>query len=202
MSEVPDHQPEPERPVNHGSPRARAASKILVPVAVLALVGFSLINVFVTMNREGLPDEIDNLMLYPDVTYDVIDGPIDYDAHPPYGGPNAGIVQDCGRYRVPVQDEHAVASLAVGAVWIAFDPTLPEEDIDMVFAHAASELYVIAAPYPDLRSPIVMTAWGAQLDVESPLDTRIQAFIRDFAESRDVPLPQRPCSGGVSIPSE
>lgn len=189
------------RSTQHGSPRARTASKVLIPVAVLILVGFSLINVYVTMNREGLPESIEGLMLYPDVSYEVVDGPVQYDEHPPYGGKNAGVVQDCGRYRVPIQDEHAVASLAVGAVWIAFDPNLPEEEIEMIFAHAASELYVIAAPYPGLRAPIVMTAWGAQVDIDSPLDLRIQAFIRDFAESRDVPLPYRPCSGGVNLPA-
>lgn len=188
-----------QRPAFHGNPRARRISKIAVPVVALALVAFSLVNVFITMNREGLPEEIEGLVLYPDVTYEVVDAPIDYDVRPPYGGPNAGVIQDCGRYRVPVQDEHAVASLAIGAVWIAYDPNIAEEEIDMLHSHAAGELYVIVAPYPGLRAPIVMTAWGAQVEIESSLDPRIQAFIRDFAENEDVPNPKRNCSGGVSV---
>ena len=197
-----DSQQQYHRPAVHGSPRSRKISKIAIPVAALALVAFSLFNVFITMNREGLPEEIEGLMLYPDVTYEVVDGPIEYDVRPPYGGPNAGIIQDCGRYRVPIRDEHAVASLAAGAVWIAYDPTIAEEEIDMLHSHGAGELYVIVAPYPGLRAPIVMTAWGAQVEIDSSLDPRIQAFIRDYAESDDVPNPNRPCSGGVTIPSE
>jgi hypothetical protein len=183
-----------------GDPRARRISKIVVPVAAVGLVLFSLMNVWITLSREGLPDEIEGLMLYPDVSYEVVSGPIEYDVEPPYGGPNAGVVQDCGRYRVPVQNENTVASLAVGAVWLAYDPTLPEDEIDNVHAFAAGELYAISAPYPGLRAPIVLTAWGAQVEVESSLDPRIAAFIRDFAESKDVPNPNRPCSGGVNIP--
>jgi hypothetical protein len=191
----------PVSPGTHGSPRARKWSKIIVPIVVLGLIAFSFLNVYITLNREQLPDEIEGLRLYPGLVNEVVEGPIDYPVRPPYGGPNAGVVQDCGQYRVPVQDENAVASLAIGAVWIAYDPELPEDDIDMIHAHASGELYVIVAPYPGLRAPIVLSAWGAQLEVESPLDVRIQAFLRDFKENPDVPNPKRPCSGGVTIPS-
>lgn len=170
-----------------------------MPVVLALLVGFTLINVYITANREQLPEVIEGLQVYPGLVDEVVEGPIDYDTRPPYGGPNAGVVQDCGQYRVPVHDENAVASLAIGAVWIAYDPNLPEEDIDGIHAHASGELYVIVAPYPGLRAPIVMTAWGAQLEVDSPLDVRIQAFIRDYAENPDVPNPHEPCSGGVTI---
>jgi len=190
-----------QQPRLQGDPRARKISKILVPVAVLVLVGFAFINVYITLNREGLPDEIEGLVLYPDVTYEVTDGPFNYEVLPPVGGENPGIVQDCGRYRVPVQDENAVASLAVGAVWIAYDPNLAEDEIDALHSFGAGEMYAIVAPYPGLRAPIVLTAWGAQVEIESSLDPRIAAFIRDYAESRDVPNPRRPCSGGVTIPS-
>lgn len=185
-----------------GDPRARKISKIVVPVVALALVAFAFINVYITLNREGLPEEIDGLALYPAVTYEVTDGPYNYDTQPPVGGENPGIIQDCGRYRVPVSDEHTVASLAVGAVWIAYDPNLPEDEIDALHNFGAGEMYVIVAPYPGLQEPIMLTAWGAQVAVESSLDPRIAAFIRDFAENPDVPNPRRRCSGGVSVPSE
>lgn len=200
MSADPQLAPSQVPPKTHGSPRARRWSMILVPVAVLILVGFSLLNFYITASREGLPAEIDGLMLFPDVVHEVVNGPIDYETRPPYGGPSAGVIQDCGRYRVPIQDENAVASLAIGAVWIAYDPELPENEIDAIHAHGASELFVFVAPYPDLRSPIVLTAWGAQLDVASPLDVRIQAFIRDFQRHPDAPVQQNRCSGGVNVP--
>ena len=141
-------------------------------------------------------------MLYPDVTYEIVDGPIGNEVQPSYGGPNAGVIQDCGRYRVPDQDQHAAASPAMGTVWIAYDPDSAEEEIDMLHTHGQGEMYIIVAPYPDLRASIVMTARGAKLELDSSLDTRIQAFIRDFAESGDVPHPNRNCSGEVAVPSE
>ncbi|HEX2281742.1 MAG TPA: DUF3105 domain-containing protein, partial [Thermomicrobiales bacterium] len=116
-------QPAP-RPRSHGSDRARKFSKVLVPVAVVALIVFSIVNVYLALRRDRLPEEIDNLVVYENVSNEVVSGPIDYEIEPPPGGPHAGVVQDCGRYRVPVQNENAVASLATGAVWIAYHPDL------------------------------------------------------------------------------
>lgn len=188
------------RPRSHGSDRARKYSRILVPVAVVALIVFSILNVYLALRRDRLPDEIDNLVVYEGLNNEVVAGPIQYDIEPPPGGPNAGVVQDCGRYRVPVQNENAVASLATGAVWIAYHPDIPEEEIDELESYASGELYVIVAPYPDLKAPIVLTAWGAQVEVESSLDLRIPAFLRDYVENEDAPNHGERCSGGVTVP--
>ena len=194
-------QPIAQHPRTHGDPRARRLSKVFVPVVVALLVGFSILSVYLSLRRDTLPEEVEGLVTYPDLRYEVVEGPIDYDIKPPPGGPNAGIIQECGRYRVPVQDENAVASLAIGAVWIAYHPDLPAEDIDALEDLVAPEYYVILAPYPDLKAPIVLTAWGAQVEVESAEDLRIPVFIRDFQERGDVPRAGERCVGGVSIPN-
>lgn len=191
----------PLRDKSHGSSRARRASRIFVPIVVVALILFSLMNVYLALRRDTLPEEIEGLVLYENVRDEVVQGPVSYDIYPPPGGPNSGIVQVCGRYRVPIQDENAVASLAVGAVWIAYDPDLPEEEIDALESLAAPEFYALIAPYPDLKAPIVLTAWGAQLEVEASQDLRIAAFLRDYLENENVPNASEDCTEGVSVPA-
>ena len=192
----------PPRPRTHGSERARKRSRILVPILAISLIIFSIANVYIGLQKEPLPLEIEGAVIYEDMTNAVVAGPIQYDIEPPPGGPNAGVVQDCGLYRVPVQNEHAVASLANGAVWIAYDPNLPAEDVDNLRSFAEDQLFVILAPYPGLESPVVLTAWGIQARVDDTLDPRIPSFIQEYINGEQAPISNGTCSGGVTVPVE
>lgn len=187
-------------PRSHGSDRARRLSRIFVPIIVGALILFSFLNVYLGLHKETLPETIEGAVFYTDLSNDVVDGPIDYDVEPPPGGPHAAVVQECGLYRVPVHNENTVASLATGAVWISYDESLPKTDVDNLWSFAENHLHVILAPYPGLKAPVVLTAWGVQVAVDSTLDLRIPAFIQDYADGDDVPNPDSTCREGVSIP--
>jgi hypothetical protein len=45
---------------------------------------------------------------------------------------------------------------------------------------ARGEFSLLLSPYPDQTSPIVMTTWGAQLQLDSASDERIEAFINRY----------------------
>jgi hypothetical protein len=128
-------------------------------------------------------------------------GTITYDVHPAVGGPYAKQWQTCGFYTTPVVESRAVHSLARGAVWIAYRPTLAGPERALLHAVTEQLRFVLAAPYSGLRSPFVLTAWKHQLALHSLADPRFAQFIAAFRLSRQAPEHGRPCKGGVGAPA-
>lgn len=118
-------------------------------------------------------------------------------ALPPVGGDHSPAVQNCGFYTEPVRDENAVHSLEHGAVWLAYRPDLDQSQVDRLRTIAAENGYVLVSPYPDLAVPVVATAWGVQLQVDSVEDERVAPFLERYVQGEQTPEPGAPCSGGV-----
>jgi hypothetical protein len=107
--------------------------------------------------------------------------PVDYPQDPPAGGPHDPSWQKCMVYDAPVKNEHAVHSQEHGAVWITYQPDLPDADRDAVEKLADGQTYVLISPYHDLEDPVVASAWGAQLRVDDASDPRLAEFITRYA---------------------
>jgi hypothetical protein len=127
-----------------------------------------------------------------------VEGSVDYEQDPPVGGDHAGVWQNCGFYDEPVINEQAVHSLEHGAVWITYDPELPQEDIDALEEMAEGQTHLLISPYEGLSSPIVATAWAVQLEIEDVDDPYLPAFIDYFQEGPQTPEPGAPCNEGGS----
>lgn len=175
--------------------RARRRSKRLVLLGVAVLIALAVLNGSMRFFDEELPTSVEGAVRIDGLVSSIVDGPVDYDLRPPAGGPHAAEIQICGVYRVPVIDERAVASLATGAVWIAYRPDLASDDIEALEGLAFGERDVILAPYPGLRAPVVATAWGVQLAVEDPRDTRVPLFMTIYANQASAPDPGARCDG-------
>lgn len=121
--------------------------------------------------------------------------PVDYPQEPPAGGPHDPSWQKCAVYDAPVRNENAVHSQEHGAVWITYQPDLPESDREILAELAEGQLYVLISPYPELEDPVVASAWGAQLRVDDVNDPRLQAFIDRYAGNG--PEPGASCDSGV-----
>ncbi len=126
--------------------------------------------------------------------------PVAYPQDPPVGGPHHPVWQNCGYYSDPVVTEHAVHSLEHGAVWVTYDAGFAA-DIELAALVAiAEEPKVLVSPYEGLGdTPVVASAWGAQLRLESALDPRLEQFVAAFVDA-DAPEPGAPCEGGVGDP--
>jgi hypothetical protein len=125
---------------------------------------------------------------------------VDYEQTPPAGGPHNPVWQNCGFYDKPIRDENAVHSLEHGAVWISYLPNLPQDEIERLRDLTESNHYVLVSPYPDLDSPVVASAWGKQLALESAEDPALERFIQVYVQGPQTPEPGAPCSGGVGRP--
>jgi hypothetical protein len=162
---------------------------------------FAMLNVWLSVRRPSLPDEIDGVVRFDNLASEVVAGPVAYDTRPPAGGQHAELPQLCGLYRVQVADENLVASLATGAIWIAYDPNLPEGDIETLRETAQGELDVVVAPYEGLGAPVVATAWGRQLTLTDPEDERLEMFIVVYRNHERAPLVDETCARGVGLPA-
>jgi hypothetical protein len=135
-----------------------------------------------------------------------VSGTVPYDRVPPAGGPHNPVPLNCGVYTQPVPNENAVHSLEHGAVWITYQPTLSADQIAILRQLATSnyvgtQRYLILSPYPGLPSPIVASAWGAQLRVDQATDSRLADFIHHFAGGGQGGEKGAECSGGVGNPA-
>jgi hypothetical protein len=119
---------------------------------------------------------------------------------PPPGGPHNPAWQNCGVYTEPVETRHVLHSLEHGAVWLAYDPELPEADVTLLQDLAKEQAYTVMSPYPGLRSAVVLTAWGVQFETDTAADPRILEFLLTYQQGPQTPELGAPCQGGTGSP--
>lgn len=112
---------------------------------------------------------------------------------PPTGGDHAANWTECGIYNSPVNTSMSVHSLEHGAAWISYQTTLPKDQIKTLESFVTPSSYRLIAPYDNLASQIVLSAWGKQLSVDNASDSRIAVFLKAFTQGPDTPEPGAPC---------
>jgi len=120
---------------------------------------------------------------------------------PPVGGPHDPAVQNCGVYTEPVATAKAVHSLEHGAVWITYRSGLDQGQVDVLTKLANSRDYTLLSPIEALGAPVVLTAWGLELELDNASDPRIEPFLAKYIQGEQTPEPGAPCTGGVGDPA-
>jgi hypothetical protein len=143
---------------------------------------------------------IPGVVTYSNLARTHVTGPVTYAQNPPVGGPHDPVWLNCGIYTSPVRNENAVHSLEHGAVWITYQPSLPESAVQHLVTLVKGHAYVILSPYPGLPAPVVASAWGLQLKLQSATDPRIAQFIQKYANGPQAPEPGGECTGGTGTP--
>jgi len=136
---------------------------------------------------------------YPATTNRNLNESITYDQDPPTNGDHAPYWQNCGFYSSPVENEAAVHSLDHGAVWVTYQPDLPDDQV-AILLDLARQQYVLVSPYPGLSAPVVATAWRNQLELTGADDPRLQQFVDQFRVSETAPRSGNGCTGGRGEP--
>jgi hypothetical protein len=137
-------------------------------------------------------------------TYDV--GPagehtqedVDYAQTPPAGGEHNDVWQNEGFYDAPVRDENAVHTMEHGAVWITYSPDLPQDQKDQIQELVEGQTCLLASPHPDLPTPVVASAWGKQLTLESADAPELEQFVRAYRLGPQTPEVGASCTGGTA----
>jgi hypothetical protein len=101
----------------------------------------------------------------------------------PDGGNHNPYWQKCAVYTEPLVNEHVVHDLEHGAVWIAYNPSLPADQVTTLTNLVAGNTeYRVMSPYPGLASPISLEAWGRRLLVKDASDPQVAKFLNTFSD--------------------
>lgn len=179
--------------------RERRSRNLIVgcTVVALALIGGAVTWVIVDQRNQPA---LTGVVSFDNLTRNHVETPVRYAQIPPVGGDHSATLQNCGVYSNPVRNENAVHDLEHGAVWITYRPDLPADQVAALAADAANQTHILVSPYPGLPAPVVASAWGVQLTLDSATDPRLAQFIRTYQRGPQTPEPGAPCSGGIGTP--
>lgn len=176
--------------------RRQRALRLLSIALVVAVVGGGFVWLALDSRPSGAPDGVVDV---DETDRNHVQGEVDYTNQPPAGGDHAGVWQNCGFYDQPIANENAVHSLEHGAVWIQYADDADEPTMQRI-RQMADEPFVLASPLSDLESPVVLSAWGKQLQLDSIDDPRVDQFVEAFVQGPQTPEPGAVCTGGVGEP--
>ncbi|MFV0138079.1 DUF3105 domain-containing protein [Streptomyces sp. HMX87] len=121
-----------------------------------------------------------------------------YPMSPAAGGDHHPVWAACDAkvYTKEIKQENAVHSLEHGAVWITYNDKAAKTDIESLGDRVSKTPYTFLSPYKDQSSPITLTAWGVQLEVDKASDTRVDQFLDKYVQGEQTPEKGATCSGG------
>ena len=208
----------PKRKTNRqtkaGTPRSRTVTpqkaptnwpRIFAIAGGAVLVGVILATVLFAGGDEDLPEgPPEGIVLFSisDRAHTAGDfDPVDYGVPVPAGGNHNPIWQNCGFYDEPIRTENAVHSLEHGAVWVTYRRDLGEDAIDSLRGLVRNRTQVLVSEVPAMDAPLMATAWGVQLELETYDDVALRRFIKEFEDGQFAPEVSAGCSGGLGNPA-
>ena len=142
--------------------------------------------------------EPEGTQTFTDLEQTHVDTPVDYPQTPPVGGMHDAVWQSCAVYDIEFPKERGVHSMEHGALWITYTAGLPEADLAVLKALAENGKEVLVSPFTGLPTPVVASAWGKQLQLDSVSDPRLAQFVAMFDDGPQTPELNTPCSSGTS----
>ena len=187
----------PAKPVGGKSGPSRT-TMIIVLVGVVFVAGFGALVWWDSSSSTGPPSDVQEIDVGPAGKH--TEGAVDYEQSPAVGGEHNPVWQNAAFYDQPIREENAVHTLEHGAVWIAYSPDLPQDQIDLIREKVEGRDCLMASPYPDLPAdtPVVASAWGVQLGLEGADDPDLDNFIQTYRRGTQTPEVGAACTGGTS----
>jgi len=161
-------------------------------VAVIVIAGGLLIGYAATRPPASA---IAGVLSYPNLARNHVTGTVRYPQTPPAGGNHSAVPLTCGVYDQPVPNENAVHSLEHGALWITYRPGLPAGQLSRLKDVVGGNPYRLLSPYSGLPAPVVATAWGKQLPLNSASDPRLAKFAQVYTQGPTDQEPGAACQG-------
>lgn len=134
------------------------------------------------------------------LTQNHVKKPVDYPMNPPVGGDHNPVWMNCDAdvYTEAIPKENAVHSLEHGAVWVTYNAKAKDADVKALAERVSKTPYSLMSPVSDQKDPLILSAWGKQVTVESATDARVAQFFTKYVQGAQTPEPGAACSGGVA----
>ena len=168
-------------------------------VVIAAIIGLGYL-LYQDLRGPAPIEPIEGLVEHEHQSRDHVDEEIIAGDLPPAGGSHSPVWQNCGIYDEPVSIENAMHSLEHGAMWLAYQPDLPQGDVESLRDLVRGEDFVIMSPYPGLKSQVVLTAWEVQMELDSVEDDRLEEFVDRYQQGPTTPERGATCQDGVGTP--
>ena len=179
--------------------KSRWTPILLWGTLIVAVIGLGYL-LFISLRGPTPPEPIAGVVDHEHQDRDHVEDEITAGDLPPVGGSHSSVWQNCGIYDQPLSIENAVHSLEHGALWLTYQPDLAQEDVDALRDQVRGENYVLMSPYPGLKSPLVLTAWEVQLELDSVADERMVEFIDRYQQGPTTPERGASCQDGAGTP--
>ncbi len=176
----------------------KQSMKKFAGIAVVAAIVVAVVGLFLYQRQQASASIPEGTQSYNYAGAQHSTDPVTYTENPPAGGVHHPTWQNCGYYAAPVANEAGVHSLEHGAIWITYQPDLPVEQVATLRNLAESQSFILVSPLEGIPSPVVASAWGRQIQLESADDPRLDEFVRAFRLSPLAPEPGASCTGGTS----
>ena len=160
-------------------------------VSLVAIVMFS------QPEARGVPDGTQAVAI---ASADHVSGTIYANNEVPAGGAMDSIWQNCGFYDGQVRAENVVHSLEHGAVWVTYGAGVTSDDVVSLRRFVSRSEKVVVSAVPLQGAPIIVSAWGRQLEIDDPSDARLDQFVNEFTGASSAPERGGRCNGGVGQP--
>jgi hypothetical protein len=183
-------------------PWGLVAATLAVVLFAVAAIGYAVLKV-----RENQPVDpakgLADARKIPGIITEAIKGqqhttdPVAYDHSPPIGGEHDPTWADCTGtvYTGAIRNENAVHTLEHGSVWITYQPNLSSGDVDKLKSVVDGKNYTLMSPYPGLKTPVSLQAWGYQVFLDKVDMGMIKRFLRDLRDNvQNAPEPHGACS--------
>lgn len=190
-----------KKPAGKKATKQESSSNRTTLIALGAVAGVIVLGVLLWLGLRPEP-EIQGVVTFPrpsqghEQNLDIPFGEL-----PPAGGVHDPAWQNCGIYDTPLNTANAIHSLEHGAAWVTYQPDLPAETIAAIEDRFRGQTYTLVSPYPEQRSPIVLTTWGVQLEVDDIDDDRVGKFIERYRVGPNTPERGAACTNGIGEPT-
>ncbi|MGW1495448.1 DUF3105 domain-containing protein [Streptomyces sp. NBC_00191] len=124
---------------------------------------------------------------------------VTYPMKPPVGGDHNQVWMNCNGdvYKEPIPDMNAVHSLEHGAVWVTYNDKASAGDVTKLSEKVKKTPYTLMSPFKDQAGPIMLSAWGKQVTVDSASDPRVSQFFTKYVQGPQTPEPGAACTNGL-----
>lgn len=168
-------------------------------IALLIVGLIAGVTIVVLASRKN--DSIAGVKTFGKLTQNHVQTDVKYPQVPPVGGDHSPVWLNCGIYNAAVKNENAVHAIEHGAVWVTYQPGIGDAQIAALKAAVGGKSYTVLSPYPGQPSPVTVSAWSTQLNLDSATDPRLANFIAKYMQGPQTPEPGASCTGGTGTPT-